>query len=83
MPCNDLHCRLNDELLELLPWLEAEQQQRILQHWSELELAGKDALLKSLREPRVAEPDLKTLSKLADYFQCGVYDVMRYLRFRR
>jgi hypothetical protein len=40
-------------------------------------------LLKSLREPRVAELDLATLSKLADYFQCGLYDVMRYLRFRR
>jgi hypothetical protein len=82
MPCNDLHCRLNDELLAILPWLEAEQQQRILQHWSELDLADRDVLLKSLREPRVAELDLATLSKLADYFQCGLYDVMRYLRFR-
>jgi hypothetical protein len=83
MPCNELPCRLNDELLAILPWLETEQQQRILQHWRELDLAGRDALLRSLREPRVAELDLATLSRLADYFQCGVYDVMRYLRGRR
>jgi hypothetical protein len=83
MPCDEHHCRLNDELLEILPLLEAEQQQLILRHWRALDLAGKDVLLRSLREPRAADLDLTTLSRLADYFQCGVYDIMRYIRSRR
>ncbi len=80
MSCNDPVCRLNDELLGLLPSLEIEQQQRVLRRWHELDLKGRDALLNSLCEPRTDEADLKTLSKLADYFQCGVYDVVRYTR---
>jgi hypothetical protein len=57
--------------------------QFILRHWRALDLAGKDVLLRSLREPRAADLDLTTLSRLADYFQCGVYDIMRYIRSRR
>jgi hypothetical protein len=78
MSCNNAICRLNDELLALLPTLEANQQQLILRRWRDLDLGGRDALVRSLREPRPAEVDLATLSKLAQYFQCGVYDVMRY-----
>ena len=78
MPCNDPVCRLNDELLALLPSLTTEEQQRVLKRWRELELGERDALVRGFREPSAGEADLHTLSKLAQYFQCGVYDVMRY-----
>ncbi len=80
MPCNEPLCRLNDELLALLPTLTVEQQQRILRRWPDLDLAGRDALLDEMREPASGEADLVALAKLADYFQCGVYDMVRYTR---
>ncbi len=78
MPCSDPACRLNDEFLALLPTLALEEQQRMLKRWSELDLAERDATVRRLREPQTPTVDLQTLSKLAEYFQCGVYDVMRY-----
>ena len=80
MPCDDPICRLNDELLSLLPALDFEQQQRVLKRWRELDPGARDGLVRSLREPVAGEADLMTLSKLADYFQCGVYDVLGYTR---
>ena len=80
MTCNEPLCQLNDALLELLPMLEAEQQRHVLRRWPDLDLAGRDGLLRMLREPDTSEADLATLSRLAEYFQCGVYDVMRYTR---
>ncbi len=82
-PCKSPHCQLNDELLQLLPALEGEQQQQILRGWAALDVAERDRLLSSIREPVVAQVDLATLSRLADYFQCGVYDVVRYTEQER
>ena len=80
MPCTEPLCRLNDELLALLPTLETEHQQRLLRQWPDLDFAGRDALLRQMREAVAGEADLMTLAKLADYFQCGVYDLVRYTR---
>ena len=80
MPCDEPLCQLNDELLSLLPVLEADLQQRILRRWSDLDLAGRDSLLREMREPVSGTADLVTLAKLADYFRCGVYDMVRYTR---
>jgi hypothetical protein len=83
MTCHEPLCQLNDALLGLLPMLEAEQQRHVLQRWGELDLAGRAALLRLVGEPDTSEADLATLSRLAEYFQCGVYDVMRYTRPER
>ena len=80
MDCNNPACRLNDELLELLSDLELEQQQSVLRRWRDLDLAGRDALLCQVRASMLSEPDLMTLAKLAEYFQCGIYDMVRYTR---
>ena len=80
MPCKDPLCRLNETLLALLSELAPEQQQHILRQWPKLKLRERDALLRELREPEVVEADLVTLAKLADYFRCGVYDMVRYTR---
>ena len=82
MPCSELLCRLNAELLELLPMLDVKQQQRILRRWRNLNLAEREALLAHLRQPVPDEADLVTLAKLADYFQCGIYDMVRYTRLQ-
>ena len=80
MSCHEPLCRLNEALLALLPELDCEQQAHALQQWADLDLAGRDALLEALRNPAPVEADLITLAKLADYFQCGVYDMVRYTR---
>lgn len=80
MDCADQHCRLNDELLALLPALDPEEQQCILRRWPELDLEQRESLLGGLREPVSGQADLMALAKLADYFQCGVYDMVRYTR---
>ena len=82
MSCDKPLCRLNNELLELLPTLEVEQQQHILRGWPDLDPAGREALLREMREPVSGEADLVTLAKLADYFQCGIYDMVRYTRMQ-
>ena len=80
MSCREPLCQLNDALLALLPELDSEQQERALREWPDLDLAGRSALVAELREPAPVEADLMTLAKLADYFQCGVYDMVRYTR---
>ncbi len=80
MSCNKPACQLNEELLALLPTLEVEQQQRILQRWNDLDLAERKVVLHTASGPVDAGADLVTLAKLADYFQCGVYDMVRYTR---
>jgi hypothetical protein len=80
MSCHEPICQLNEALLALLPELDCEQQAHALQQWTDLDLAGRDALLEELRNPAPVEADLITLAKLADYFQCGVYDMVRYTR---
>ncbi len=80
MSCHEPLCRLNEALLALLPELDSEQQERALRQWSERDLVGRTALLEELRDPAPVEADLITLAKLADYFQCGVYDMVRYTR---
>ena len=81
MACKDRHCRVNNALLELLPTLTVEDQQRVLERWARLDLAERHALVDELRAPpEMAEPDLVALSKLAQYFQCGIYDMVRYTR---
>ena len=83
MSCNKPGCQLNDELLALLPTLEAEQQRRILQRWNDLDLAERKAVLRTASGPIDSGADLVTLAKLADYFQCGVYDMVRYTRLEQ
>ncbi len=78
MSCSNLGCRLNDELLALLPNVSLEEQQRVLGRWPGLDLHEREAIVRGLREPAADKTDLQTLSRLASYFQCGVYDVMRY-----
>ena len=80
MSCNETLCRLNDALLALLPDLTLEQQQRILRHWVQLDAPERETLLRTFRETSAGETDLMTLAKLAAYFQCGVYDMVRYTR---
>ena len=80
MSCDEPLCRLNSELLEMLPMLEVERQQHILRRWCELDLAERDALLCEIRRHVSGEPDLIALAKLAGYFQCDIYDLVRYTR---
>ena len=80
MSCHEPLCRLNEALLALLPELDREQQEHALRQWSDLDLAGRSALLEQLGDPAPVEADFITLAKLADYFQCGVYDMVRYTR---
>ena len=80
MSCQEPGCRLNDTLLALLPELDLEQQRRVLEQWPDLSPVAREQLVRDLTSAPPPEADLVALSKLADYFQCGVYDMVRYTR---
>lgn len=78
MSCSNPVCRLNDDLLAILPELSVEEQQQVLIVWRNLALEERTTMVRDLRARTEDQTDLQTLSRLASYFQCGVYDVMRY-----
>lgn len=81
MRCQHIHCALNEELLTLLPFFDVAHQQAILQRWSSLRIDEREEIVQSLRrDAPSAEPDFKTLAKLAAFLGCDVIDVVRYLR---
>ncbi len=82
MRCDHVHCALNDELLLLLPLLECEQQQAILKQWPTLGVTRRRETLRLLRPllDVTIEPDFAALAKLADFFDCAVFDMVRYVR---
>lgn len=80
MTCENPACSLNDEFLSLLPSLSVEEQQRMVERWPVLDLDGREGLVQEMRTLTSDGTDLVALAKLADYFQCGVYDMVRYTR---
>ena len=80
MVCENPNCRLNDEFLSLLPSLNAEDQQRMVARWPVLDAPERERLLQEMRALSPDGTDLMALAKLANYFQCGVVDMVRYTR---
>ena len=84
MRCKNIHCALNDELLALLPMLDGVHQHMVLHQWAGLKISERREVLLLLRAGQDVEiePDLVALAKLAAYFQCDVFDMVRYTRNR-
>jgi hypothetical protein len=84
MRCKNVHCALNDELLALLPMLDGVHQHMVLHKWAGLKLDERREALRLLRAGQdiEIEPDLVALAKLAVFFQCDVFDMVRYTRTR-
>ncbi len=80
MRCRNLICHLNEDFLALLPTLDVQVQQVLLQQWAKLDVHARMDLLRALRATDPQDADLMTLSRLADYFRCGVFDMVRYTR---
>jgi hypothetical protein len=82
MRCKNIHCALNDELLALLPMLDGTHQHMVLYKWAGLKIGERREVLRLLRAGQNVEiePDLVALAKLATYFQCDMFDMVRYTR---
>ncbi len=60
-------------------------QKALLLQWGTLTIRERREVLRLLRplQNGTIEPDLIVLSKLAAYFDCGVFDLVRYVRIGR
>ncbi len=82
MRIRNVNTVLNEELLRLLPLLDETHQKALLLQWGTLTIRERREVLRLLRplQNGTIEPDLIVLSKLAAYFDCGVFDLVRYVR---